>query len=42
MNKKLYHIYFKEKGTHFYYGDLTPEEFAAMQKAAEEEGQSYD
>ena len=26
----------------FYYGDLTPEEFAAMQKAAEEEGQSYD
>lgn len=26
----------------FYYGDLTPEEFAAMQKAAEEEGQSFD
>ncbi|MEO9570068.1 MAG: M23 family metallopeptidase [Polaribacter sp.] len=26
----------------FYYGDLTPDEFAAMQKAAEEEGQSYD
>ena len=26
----------------FYYGDLTPEEFAAMQKASEEEGQSYD
>lgn len=26
----------------FYYGDLTAEEFAAMQKAAEEEGQSYD
>ena len=26
----------------FYYGDLTPEEFAAMQKATEEEGQSYD
>jgi murein DD-endopeptidase MepM/ murein hydrolase activator NlpD len=26
----------------FYYGDLTPEEFSAMQKAAEEEGQSYD
>lgn len=26
----------------FYYGDLTPEEFAAMQQAAEEEGQSYD
>ncbi|WP_299669693.1 M23 family metallopeptidase [uncultured Polaribacter sp.] len=26
----------------FYYGDLTPEEFAAMQKVAEEEGQSYD
>jgi len=26
----------------FYYGDLSPEEFAAMQKAAEEEGQSYD
>lgn len=26
----------------FYYGDLTPQEFAAMQKAAEEEGQSYD
>lgn len=26
----------------FYYGDLTPEEFLAMQKAAEEEGQSYD
>lgn len=26
----------------FYYGDLTPEEFIAMQKSAEEEGQSYD
>jgi murein DD-endopeptidase MepM/ murein hydrolase activator NlpD len=26
----------------FYYGDLTPEEFVAMQNAAEEEGQSYD
>lgn len=26
----------------FYYGDLTPEEFAAMQKASEEEGQSFD
>ncbi len=26
----------------FYYGDLTPEEFAAMQKAAEKEGKSYD
>lgn len=26
----------------FYYGDLTPEEFAAMQNAAEDEGQSYD
>lgn len=26
----------------FYYGDLTPQEFAAMQKASEEEGQSYD
>ena len=26
----------------FYYGDLTPEEFSAMQKAAEEEGQSFD
>jgi Membrane proteins related to metalloendopeptidases len=26
----------------FYYGDLTPEEFIAMQDAAEEEGQSYD
>jgi len=26
----------------FYYGDLTAEEFAAMQIAAEEEGQSYD
>jgi hypothetical protein len=26
----------------FYYGDLTPEEFVAMQKASEEEGQSYD
>ncbi|WP_299016354.1 M23 family metallopeptidase [uncultured Polaribacter sp.] len=26
----------------FYYGDLTPEEFVAMQKAAEEEGQSFD
>ncbi|APG65495.1 peptidase M23 [Tenacibaculum todarodis] len=27
---------------YYYYGDLTPEEFLAMQKAAEEEGQSYD
>lgn len=26
----------------FYYGDLTPEEFLAMQIAAEEEGQSFD
>jgi murein DD-endopeptidase MepM/ murein hydrolase activator NlpD len=26
----------------FYYGDLTPKEFAAMQKSSEEEGQSYD
>ena len=26
----------------FYYGDLTAEEFAAMRKASEEEGQSYD
>ena len=26
----------------FYYGDLTPEEFLAMQKASEEEGQSFD
>ena len=26
----------------FYYGDLTPEEFLAMQIASEEEGQSYD
>lgn len=26
----------------FYYGDLTPQEFTAMQKASEEEGQSYD
>lgn len=26
----------------FYYGDLTPAEFLAMQKASEEEGQSYD
>jgi len=26
----------------FYYGDLSPKEFAAMQKASEEEGQSYD
>ena len=26
----------------FYYGDLTPVQFAAMQKASEEEGQSYD
>jgi hypothetical protein len=22
MNKKLYHIQFKNNGTHFYYGDL--------------------
>lgn len=27
---------------YFYYGNLTPEEFLAMQKASEEEGQSYD
>lgn len=27
---------------YYYYGDLTPEEFLAMQIAAEEEGQSYD
>ena len=26
----------------FYYGDLTPAQFSAMQKASEEEGQSYD
>lgn len=26
----------------FYYGDLTAQEFAAMQKAAQEEGQSFD
>lgn len=26
----------------YYYGDLSPEEFIAMQKASEEEGQSYD
>lgn len=26
----------------FYYGNLSPEEFLAMQKAAQEEGQSYD
>ncbi|MFY0602900.1 MAG: M23 family metallopeptidase [Flavobacteriaceae bacterium] len=27
---------------YYYYGDLTPEEFLAMQIAAEQEGQSYD
>lgn len=27
---------------YFYYGDLTPEQFLAMQKASEEEGQSLD
>lgn len=27
---------------YFYYGNLTPEEFLAMQKASEEAGQSYD
>ncbi len=27
---------------YFYYGDLSPEEFLEMQKASEEEGQSYD
>lgn len=27
---------------YFYYGNLSPEEFAAMQKAAQEQGQSYD
>lgn len=27
---------------YYYYGDLTPQEFLAMQIAAEEEGQSYD
>ncbi|QXP72774.1 M23 family metallopeptidase [Tenacibaculum sp. AHE15PA] len=27
---------------YFYYGDLTPEEFIAMQKASQENGQSYD
>ena len=26
----------------FYYGDLTPEEFEAIQKSAQQEGQSYD
>jgi murein DD-endopeptidase MepM/ murein hydrolase activator NlpD len=26
----------------YYYGDLTPEEFLAMQIAAEKEGQSFD
>jgi murein DD-endopeptidase MepM/ murein hydrolase activator NlpD len=40
-----YEVHKNGKALHpinFYYGDLTPEEFAAMQKAAEEEGQSYD
>ncbi len=27
---------------YYYYGDLTPEEFVAMQKVAEQEGQSFD
>ncbi|WP_369047943.1 M23 family metallopeptidase [Tenacibaculum sp. UWU-22] len=27
---------------YYYYGDLSPEEFIAMQKASQEEGQSYD
>ncbi|MFL0079724.1 M23 family metallopeptidase [Tenacibaculum maritimum] len=27
---------------YYYYGDLTPEEFLAMQKASQEKGQSYD
>ena len=27
---------------YYYYGDLTPEEFLAMQKASEDEGQSFD
>ena len=27
---------------YYYYGDLTPEEFIAMQKVAEQEGQSFD
>ncbi len=27
---------------YFYYGDLTPEEFVAMQKASQQKGQSYD
>ena len=27
---------------YYYYGDLTPEEFIAMQKASQEQGQSYD
>ncbi|WP_431165706.1 M23 family metallopeptidase [Tenacibaculum halocynthiae] len=27
---------------YFYYGDLTPEEFIAMQKASQQKGQSYD
>lgn len=27
---------------YYYYGDLTPEQFIAMQKAAQEKGQSYD
>lgn len=27
---------------YYYYGDLTPEQFVAMQKASQEQGQSYD
>ncbi|PQJ21521.1 M23 family metallopeptidase [Tenacibaculum sp. SG-28] len=27
---------------YYYYGDLTPEEFASMQKASQQKGQSYD
>ena len=27
---------------HYYYGDLTPEEFLKMQKASQQQGQSYD
>jgi len=27
---------------YYYYGDLKPEEFMAMQKASQEQGQSYD
>jgi len=40
-----YEVYKNDRAVNpisFYYGDLSPEEFASMQKAAEEEGQSYD